>query len=78
MRSVIDALVFGVTVSSGTASAGVHDLAYVDSARVVWAKPIYETVEVSRPVREYWTERVVHRRMRRASHGAPPSRSSIL
>ena len=40
----------------------------MDSARVIWAKPIYETVEVSRPVRECWTERVVHRGRRANSY----------
>ncbi len=68
MKSVTAAIVIGMTVLSGAASAGVHHLGYVDRARVVWAKPIYETVEVSRPVRECWTERVVRRGRRAESY----------
>lgn len=68
MKSVTAAIVIGMGVVTGAASAGVHPLGYVDSARVIWAKPIYETVEVSRPVRECWTERVVHRGRRADSY----------
>lgn len=68
MKSVTAAIVFGMCVLTGAVSAGVNHLGYVDSARVIWAKPIYETIEVSRPVRECWTERVVHRGWRSNSY----------
>ncbi len=60
MKPLTVAIVFGMTFLCGTALADVHRLGYVDSARVVWTEPIYETVEVPRRVRECWTERVVH------------------
>ncbi len=68
MKSVTVAIVFGTTFLCGGAFADVHRLGYVDNARVVWADPIYETVEVARPVRECWTERVVHRGRRARSY----------
>ncbi len=68
MKSVTAAIVVGTTFLCGAAHADVHRLEYVDSARVVWSEPIYETVEVSRPVRECWTERVVHRGRRPSSY----------
>lgn len=46
--------------ASGNALAR-HGADHVDYARVVSATPIYETVEVNRPTRECWDERVVHR-----------------
>ena len=68
MKPLTAAIVFGTTFLCGAAYADVHRLGYVDSARVVWAEPIYETVEVSRPVRECWTERVVRRGRRQNSY----------
>lgn len=35
---------------------------FSDTAKVLWAEPIYEIVEISRPVEECWTEEVVHNR----------------
>ncbi len=68
MKWVTAAIVFAITVLSGAASAGVHHLGYEDSARVISARPIYETIEVARPVEECWTERVVHRGRRAGSY----------
>lgn len=41
---------------------------YVDSAKVVSATPIYETVEINRPVEQCYDERVEHRRPGYRSH----------
>ncbi len=68
MKPLTAAIIFGTTFLGGAAHADVHRLGYVDSARVIRADPIYETVEVSRPVRECWTERVVHRGRRANSY----------
>ena len=68
MKRVTGAIILGIGIVSETASAGVHHLGYVDDARVIWARPIYETVEVARPVEECRTERVVHRGRRAHSY----------
>ena len=72
MKPVTAALAIGIVVLFGTAFGGAQPLGYVDSARVVWSEPIYETVAVSRPVRECWSERVVNRGART---GAIPRQS---
>ena len=68
MKALTATVVFGMTFLSGTAIADVRHLGYVDSARVIWSEPIYQTVEVLRPVRECWTERVVRRGRRAESY----------
>lgn len=45
------------------------DSGFVDSAEVVSATPLYETVRIARPVEECWTERVVYREPARRSYG---------
>ncbi|MES9869590.1 MAG: glycine zipper 2TM domain-containing protein [Sedimenticola sp.] len=41
--------------------SGHADNSYTDRARVVKAKPIYETVRVNHPEEQCWNERVYHR-----------------
>lgn len=47
---------------SGSVHSDHADQGFIGTARVIDAKPLYETVEVARPVRECWTERVSHGR----------------
>ena len=59
MNRKITAAVFGLIAVTASATAlARHGDRYYDTAKVVWAEPIYETVEISRPVEECWTERV--------------------
>ena len=52
-----NSLVFVAAVSLAAVSGSVFAKhGFQDSARVVWVKPIYETVEVSRPVESCWEE----------------------
>ena len=68
MNRTITAAAFGlIAVSVGATALARHGDSFYDTARVVWAEPIYETVEVSRPVEECWTERVVVNDARHAS-----------
>jgi uncharacterized protein YcfJ len=70
MKAKIQALIIGVTALtvSGTAAARTG---FVEQARVIEAKPVYETVEVSYPVTECRMERVVRNDRRRGSYVAP-------
>jgi uncharacterized protein YcfJ len=45
-----------------------HGVGFVDTARVISAEPVYETVRVARPVEECWTERVVYQDGHRHSY----------
>jgi uncharacterized protein YcfJ len=70
MKSKIQAMIIGVTALTvcGTAAARTG---FVEQARVIEAKPVYETVEVSYPVTECRMERVVRNDRRRGSYVAP-------
>jgi uncharacterized protein YcfJ len=60
MNRTITAAAFGlVAVSASAIALARHGDGFYDTARVVRAEPIYETVKVSRPVEECWTEQVV-------------------
>ena len=59
MNRMTTAAAFGLIAVSVSATAlARHGEGFYDTAKVVWAEPVYETVEVSRPVEECWTERV--------------------
>jgi uncharacterized protein YcfJ len=60
MKNILRALPAGLAglVFCTTAVSGHPDQEFMDTARVVRADPLYETVEVPVPVRECWTERV--------------------
>ncbi len=51
---------FALTVAA-QAGAGRNDT-YADTAKVISATPIYETIEINRPVERCYNERVVHQR----------------
>jgi uncharacterized protein YcfJ len=57
MKRTLAAMAVGLTVFAGNVAARHGD--YADTAKVISATPIYETVRVSRPVEECWTERRV-------------------
>jgi len=59
MNRTIIATAFGlISVAASATALARHGDSFYDTAKVVWAEPIYETVEISRPVEECWTERV--------------------
>lgn len=69
MNRMITAAAFGLIAASASATAlARHGDGFYDTARVVWAEPIYETVQVSRPVEECWTEQVLVGDPRRGSY----------
>ncbi|MGB5440461.1 MAG: hypothetical protein WBN90_12535, partial [Gammaproteobacteria bacterium] len=57
MKRILTGLTIGIPALAlcGVAAAG---RTFIDTARVIDAEPLYETVEVARPVTECWTERV--------------------
>jgi uncharacterized protein YcfJ len=60
---MIAAIPIGVSVLSGCTTVPSSPAApgYVDTAEVVQAEPLYQTVQVARPVSECWTEeRLTH------------------
>jgi uncharacterized protein YcfJ len=60
MNRMITAAAFGLIAATASASAlARHGDGFYDTAKVVWAEPIYETVKVSRPVEDCWSEQVV-------------------
>jgi uncharacterized protein YcfJ len=65
MNKTLTAITLCALLATTEAFARPHER-FVDTARVVSATPIYETVRVSRPVKECWNERVVHRGVHRA------------
>ena len=68
MNRTITAAAFGlVALTAGANALARHGDGFYDTAKVVWAEPIYETVKVSRPVEQCWTEQVV---VRDPGHGS--------
>ncbi len=59
MKRTLTTLTAGIAALafSGAATSG-HG--FMGKARVIDAEPLYETVEIARPVTECWTERVTH------------------
>jgi uncharacterized protein YcfJ len=70
MKRILTVLTLGISALavSQTAVSG-HD--FIGKARVIEAQPLYETVEVARPVTECWTERVTRNNHRSGSYVAP-------
>ena len=71
MKRILTGLTIGIPALAlcGVAVAG---RTFIDTARVIDAEPLYETVEVARPVTECWTERVTRNDgYRRGSYLAP-------
>ena len=61
-------LVASALACSGAAVSGQD---FVDQARVIKADPLYETIQVARPVTECWTENVTRNDQRRGNYIAP-------
>jgi uncharacterized protein YcfJ len=70
MLRAIPAGLAGLIIST-TALSGHPDQEFLDTARVVRADPLYETVEVPVPVRECWTETVTRGGRDHGSYTAP-------
>jgi uncharacterized protein YcfJ len=60
MRRTLIAVPIGMTVlaSCSTVPSGPAVPGYVDTAEVIQAEPLYQAVQVARPVNECWTETV--------------------
>jgi uncharacterized protein YcfJ len=73
MKNMLRAIPAGLAglVISTTAVSGHPDQEFMDTARVVQADPLYETVAVAVPVRECWTETVTRGGRDQGSYTAP-------
>ena len=73
MKRILSAITSGVTglMISTAAVSGHADQEFMDTARVIRADPLYETVEVAVPVRECWTESVTRGGRGQGSYTAP-------
>ena len=62
MRRLIAAMPMGMTLLSAcsTVPPGPPVPGYVDTAEVIQAEPLYEPVQIARPVNECWMERVTY------------------
>ena len=62
MKRLITAIPFGITLltACSTVPGGPAVPVYVDTAEVIKAEPLYQLVQVPRPVNECWTETVAH------------------
>ena len=60
MRRTLFAVAVGMTVlaSCSTTPPGTAVPGYVDTAEVIQVEPLYQAVQIARPVNECWTERV--------------------
>ena len=72
MKRIMTVLTIGFSALafSGVAVSG-HGHGFIGKARVIEAQPQYETVSVSRPVTECWTETVNRNRHRPGAYIAP-------
>jgi uncharacterized protein YcfJ len=70
MKRMMTVLVFGFStlIFSG---AAVSKHGFIGKAKVIDAEPLYETVEVARPVTECWRERVTRNNHRHGGYIAP-------
>ncbi|MGD8615520.1 MAG: glycine zipper 2TM domain-containing protein [Gammaproteobacteria bacterium] len=72
MRRITIALPVGMLLTScTTVPSGPMAPVYVDMAEVIQAQPLYQDVQVARPVSECWIERVVDGAPRRSGYAAP-------
>jgi uncharacterized protein YcfJ len=70
MKRTLTTLTAGIAVLafSGAATSG-HG--FMGKAKVINTEPLYETVEITRPVTECWTERVTHNSYNHGKYIAP-------
>ena len=73
MRRLITAIPFGITLltACGTVPVSPAVPVYVDTAEVIKAEPLYQPVQVARPVNECWTETVAHASPRHNAYAGP-------
>ena len=74
MRRIIIAIPIGMTVltACSTVPSGRAVPGYVDTAEVIKAEPLYQPVQVARPVNECWIEeRITHGNRRHGGYAAP-------
>jgi uncharacterized protein YcfJ len=73
MRRTLFAVAMGMTVlaSCSTVSPGPAVPGYVDTAEVIQAEPLYQAVQVARPVNECWTQRVAQGNPGRGVYAGP-------
>ena len=70
MKRIMTVVTFGVSALAFSAAA-VSGHGFIGKARVIEAQPLYETVEVTHPVTECWTERVSRNNHRHGAYIAP-------
>jgi len=70
MKHIMTAMTLGISVLAFSGAA-VSGHGFMGKAKVVEATPLYETIEVARPVRECWTERVTRNHHRAGAYIAP-------
>jgi uncharacterized protein YcfJ len=73
MRRTLFAVAMGMTVlaSCSTIPPGPAVPGYVDTAEVIQAEPLYQAVQVARPVNECWTQRVAQGNPGRRVYAGP-------
>jgi len=73
MKSTMLAVPIGISVltSCSTAPPAPAVPGYVDTAEVLKSEPLYQVVQVARPVNECWTETVVQNNPRRGVYAGP-------
>lgn len=75
MKKTVAVLALGLVAFTGNIMA---DNSFYDKARVVKAKPLYETVRVNYPEERCWNERVEHRGRSRSDSHTPTIAGAIL
>jgi uncharacterized protein YcfJ len=73
MGRILFTVAIGMTVlaSCSTVPSGPAVPGYVDTAEVIQAEPLYQAVQVARPVNECWTETVAQANPRRGGYAGP-------
>ena len=73
MRGTIVAIPIGITLLTACSSvpSGPAVPGYVDTAEVIQAEPLYQVVQVARPVNECWMETVPQGRSPQGAYAAP-------
>jgi len=73
MKSTMLAVPIGISMlaSCSTAPHAPAVSGYLDTAEVLQAEPLYQQVQVARPVNECWTETVVQNNPRRSVYAGP-------
>ena len=70
MKYVMTVVISGISLLTFSGAA-VSGHGFIGKARVIEARPLYETVEVAQPVTHCWTERVTRNNHRHGDYIAP-------